>query len=167
MQGEQNMLHTLYVMVSLPEAKLENVFESPMILGVFDSKENAQNAWKTRTSDFKDIKAKTVHKYYETFSTEREDLPQYIYLWATYYVYGFSEDETPEFVFMPYANGYFETYDEYSAKKAWVKEQNPISQKAFCEDSGFAFYASNEDIIEKFEINRLVKIPVQLVDKKN
>lgn len=159
------MSHALYVMVSLPEEKVENVFESPVILGVFDSKESAQNAWKKRTFDFKDIKAKTVHKYYETFSTEQENLPQYIYLWATYYVYGFSEDETPEFVFMPYANGYFETYDEYSAQKTWIKEQNPISQKEFCEDSGFVFYASNEDIIEKIEINRLVKIHVQLIEK--
>ena len=161
------MLHALYVMVSIPEAKIENVFDSPIILGVFDSKETAQNAWKARTLDFKDIKTKTVHKYYETFSTERADLPQYIYLSATYYVYGFSEDETPEFVFMPYANGYYETYDEYLEKKAWVKEQHPTSWKTFCEESEFVFYASNEDIIEKFEINRLVKIPVQLTEKKS
>ena len=161
------MSHALYVMVSVPEAKIENVFKSPIILGVFDSKETAQNAWKTRTSDFKDIKAKTVHKYYETFSSERLELPKYIYFWATYYVYGFSEDEAPEFVFMPYANGYYETYEEYSAKKAWVKEQNPISQKAFCEDSGFVFYASNEDIIEKIELNHLMRIPVQLTEKKS
>ena len=51
------MLQSLYVMVSIPEAKIENVFESPIILGVFDSKEAAQNAWKARTSEFKDIKA--------------------------------------------------------------------------------------------------------------
>ena len=108
----------------------------------------------------------TLDKYYETFSSEQLELPQHIYLWATYYVYGFSEDETPEFVFMPYANGYYETYDEYLAKKTWVKEQNPISQKSFCEDSGFVFYASNEDIIEKIELNRLVRIPVKLTDKK-
>ena len=161
------MSHALYVMVSVPEAKIENVFESPIILVVFDSKEAAQNAWKSRTLEFKDIKAKTVHKYYETFSSEHLELPQHIYLWATYYVYGFSEDETPEFVFMPYANGYYETYDEYLAKKTWVKEQNPISQKSFCEDSGFVFYASNEDIIEKIELNRLVRIPVKLTDKKS
>jgi len=156
------MLQSLYVMVSIPEAKIENVFESPIILGVFDSKEAAQNAWKTRTPEFKDIKAKTVHKYCETFSSEQLELPQHIYLWATYYVYGFSEDEAPEFVFMPYANGYYETYDEYLTKKAWVKEQNPISEKEFCEDNGFVFYASNEDIIEKTEINRLVRIPVSI-----
>ena len=41
----------------------------------------------------------------------------------------------------------------------------PILQKEFCADTGFVFYASNEDIIEKFEINHLVKIPVQLTDK--
>ena len=156
------MLQSLYVMVSIPEAKIENVFESPIILGVFDSKETAMSAWNARTPEFKDIKAKNVHKYCETFSSERLELPQHIYLWATYYVYGFSEDEAPEFVFTPYANGYYETYDEYLTKKAWVKEQNPISQKEFCEDSGFVFYASNEDIIEKTEINRLVRIPVSI-----
>ncbi len=159
------MSRDLYVMVSIPEEKIENVYESPIILGVFDSKESAQNAWKSRVPEFKDIKAKTVHKYYEIFSTEREDLPQYIYLWATYKVYSYSEGEKPNFDFCPYACGYYETYDEYLKKKACVKEQNPISWKEFCEDSEFIFYASNEDIIEKIEINRLVRIPVQLAEK--
>ncbi len=160
------MLHALYVMVSIPEAKIENVFETPIILGVFDSKEAAQNAWKARPSDFKDIKAKTVHKYYETFSTERADLPQFIYMWATYLVYGYSSDEEPQFDFFPYAGGYYETYDDYLEKKAYVKAQNPISWKTVCEKSDFVFYASNEDIIEKIEINRLVRIPVQLTEKR-
>lgn len=161
------MSHALYVMVSIPEAKIENVFNSPIILGVFDSKETAQNAWKARGPEFKDIKAKTVHTYYETFSTEREDLPEEIYLWATYQVYSYSEGEKPEFDFHPYACGYYETYDEYLAKKTWVKEQNPLSWKTICEESDFIFYASNEDIIEKVEINRLVRIPVQLTEKND
>lgn len=159
------MSFSLYVMVSVPEAKIENVFDSPVILGVFDSKEAAQNAWKARTPDFRDIKAKTLHKYVETFATERNDLPQDIYLWATYYVYGFSEEEKPEFVFMPYNAGFYETYEDYLAQKARVMERKPISQKDFCEKSGFVFYASNEDIAEKIEINRLVRIPVEITEK--
>lgn len=160
------MLHALYVMVSIPEAKTENVFESPIILGVFDSKEAAQNAWKTRTPDFKDIKAKTVHKYCETFSAERADLPRFIYLWASYCVYSYSSDEKPQFDFCPYAGGYYETYEDYLEKKTFVKAQNTLSWKEVCDESDFVFYASNEDIIEKFEINRLVRIPVQLTEKR-
>ena len=159
------MSRSLYVMVSIPEAKVENVFETPIILGVFDSKETAQNAWKARSSEFKDIKAKTVHKYCEMFLTEREDLPRYIYLWATYVVYGYSAEEKPEFVFHPHAWGYYETYDEYLKKKTWLEEQNPIWAKSFYEKQGWVFYASNEDIIEKIEINRLVRILVQLAEK--
>ena len=134
-------------------------------MGVFDSKETAQKAWKARTPDFNDIKAKTVHKYVETFITERADMPQFIYLWATYYVDCFSEGEKPNFVFYPYNAGYYETYDEYLEKKNWVMDQNPISHKRFCEKSGFIFYAANEDIIEKIEINRLVRIPVKITEK--
>lgn len=65
----------LYVMVSVPEAKIENVFHAPVILGVFDSKEAAQNAWKVRTPDFRDMKAKTLHKNVENFATESNELP--------------------------------------------------------------------------------------------
>lgn len=156
------MVDRLYIMVSIPEAKKENVFDAPVILGVFDFKEAAQNAWKARSPEFRDIKAKTVHKYCEAFTTERTELPQFIYLWATYHVYGFSEDEAPQFDFIPYNAGFYETYEEYLSKKAWVMERDPISYKEFCEKSGFIFYASNEDIIEKIEVNRLVRIPVAL-----
>lgn len=159
------MSFSLYVMVSVPEARIENVFDSPVILGVFESKEAAQAAWKARSPEFRDIKAKTVYKYVETFATERSDLPEFIYLWATYQVYGFSEEEKPEFVFMPYAAGFFETYEDYVAKKAWVMERNPISHRELCEKSGFVFYASNEDIVERIEINRLVRIPVEITEK--
>lgn len=158
-------MRRLYVMVSIPEAKVENVFDSPIILGVFDSKETAQNAWKARTPEFRDIKAKTVHKYVEMFLSDRTDLPQYIYLWATYYVYGFSEGEKPNFIFFPYNAGYYETYEEYLEKKNWVMSHNPISHKQSCDNCGWIFYASNEDIIEKIEINRLVRIPVKLTEK--
>ncbi len=159
------MLYSLYTMVSIPEAKTENAFESPVILGVFDSKEAAKNAWKKRGAEFKDIKSKTVHTYSETFSTGRDSLPQFIYMWATYTVYAFSEFDDPEFNFTPYASGYFETQDEYLEKKKWVKEQNPTPWKEVCEKSDFKFYASNEDISEKVEINRLVRIPVALTEK--
>jgi len=152
-------------MVSIPEVKIENVYDSPVILGVFDSKEAAQNAWKSRSSEFRDIKAKTVHKYCEAFVTERMELPQFIYLWATYQVYGFSEDEKPEFIFIPYDAGYYETYEDYLAKKARVIACNPISCREFCEKNGFIFYASNEDIVEKIEINRLVRIPVKITER--
>ena len=49
------MSFNLYVMVSIPEAKRENVYTPPIILGVFDSKESAKNAWKARTPEFKQI----------------------------------------------------------------------------------------------------------------
>ncbi len=42
------MLFALYVMVSIPEAKIENAFTPPTVLGVFDSRESAKNAWKQR-----------------------------------------------------------------------------------------------------------------------
>lgn len=160
----QNMSFNLYVMVSIPEANIDNVFSSPIILGVFDSKETAQEAWKNRGNQFKNIKAKTVHKYCEVFPTDSTHLPSYIYLWATYYVYGSTPQDVPEFVFMPYANGFFDNYEKYVQKNNFVKAHNPISQKEFCEESDFVFYASNEDIIEKFEINKLVRVPVKLTE---
>ena len=155
----------LYVMVSIPEANLKNIFTPPIILGVFDSKENAQNAWKKRTADFKDIKAKTIHTYYEMLSTEQLELPESVYLWATYKAYAFSEEDAPNLYFIPFYNGFFETYEDYQRQKEWLKQQNPIPFKEVCEKCGFIFYASNEDIIEKFEINRLVRVSVKLTDR--
>lgn len=66
---------------------------------------------------------------------------------------------------MPYDAGFYETYEDYLAKKARVMERNPISCKEFREKNGFVFYASNEDIVEKIEINRLVRIPVEITEK--
>jgi len=159
------MLYSLYTMVSVPEAKMENVLVSPILLGVFDSRETAQKVWKARPAEFKDIKAKTVHTYVETFVWEQEELPPEIYLWANYTVYGFAPDEKPEFVFTPYSAGYFETYYAYLKRKAELKALNPIPWKTVCRNSDFVFYASNEDIAEKVEINRLVRIPVELTEK--
>ena len=159
------MSQSMYVMVSVPEAKPENVYASPIILGVFDSKEGAQAAWKARGPEFRDIKAKTVHKYVETFLSEGTELPQFLWLWATYYVYGCAKEQTPRFVFFPYNAGFFETYEDCCRERNRVWEMNPISQKQFCETSGFVFYASNEDIVEKMEVNRLVRIPVMLTEK--
>lgn len=158
------MTFDLYVMMSVPEAKLENVYAQPIILGVFDSKERAQNAWKQRSADFKDIKTKTVHTYYEVMPTEQDALPGRVYLWASYQAYAFSEDEKPELVFTPYANGFFASIEDYKAKKAWLQAQNPMPWRTFCEESGFIFYASNENITGEFEINRLVRVPVELTD---
>lgn len=158
------MSFKLYVMVSIPEAKFENVFTPPIILGVFDSKESAQNAWKQRTADFKNIKSKTVHTYYEVLSTERPALPSSVYLWATYTAYGFSREESPNLDFTPLANGFFETYKDYQIKKERLNQQNHITWRKFCEESGFVFYASNENIVEEFKINRLVKVPIELTD---
>ena len=53
----------MYVMVSVPENKEENIYESPIILGCFKTKDDAKAAWKARTPAFKSIKAKTVHVY--------------------------------------------------------------------------------------------------------
>lgn len=161
---EQN-LFSLYVMVSIPEAKIENIFAPPIILGVFDSKESAKNAWKQRSKEFRDIRAKTVHTYYETFATNRTELPSDLYLWALYHVYKLIGREVPEFVFHPYGNGYFETYDECLSRIEEVKQLNPRSWKDIRDSCGFTFYASNEWIVEKIELNRLVRIPVQITEK--
>ncbi len=160
------MSFVLYVMVSIPEAKTENVYTQPIILGVFDSKESAQTAWKQRPAEFKDIKAKTVHTYCETLSTEQAVLPSKVYLWANYQAYAFSEDEKPELEFTPYASGFFASMEECEAKKAWLRAQNPIPWRSVCEESGFVFYASNANITEEFEVNRLVRVPVELTDLK-
>lgn len=160
------MPFALYVMVSIPEAKMENVYTQPIMLGVFDSKESAQKAWKQRPAEFKDIKSKTVHTYCETMSTEQDALPEKVYLWANYQAYAFSEDEKPELEFTPYASGFFETYEAYAAKKAWLQAQKPIPWRTVCEESGFVFYASNADIVGEFELGRLVKAPVELTNVK-
>ena len=158
------MSFPLYVMVSIPAAKLENVHTQPIILGVFDSQGSAQKAWKQRPKEFKDIKTKTVHTYVETLLTEKDTLPQKVYLWANYQVYAFSEYDPPEMEFTPYACGFFETYDAYAAKKAWLQAQTPIPWRTVCEESGFVFFASNADVVGEFEINRLARVNVELID---
>ena len=161
------MQFRLYVMVSVPEAKPENVYASPIILGVFDSKESAKDAWKKRPAEFKDIKSKTVHTYFEVLSSDRETLPDHVYLWASYTAYSFSEDEAPNLDFTPFSDGFYETYEDYQRKYTQVKQQKPISWRNFCEISDFIFHASNENILEKLEINKLARIPVVLTDSND
>ena len=66
----------MYVMVSIPEANTENIFKPPIVLGVFKSKEDARTAWKARTSEYKSVKAKTVHIYYFDFQTDVPEIPK-------------------------------------------------------------------------------------------
>lgn len=161
------MSFNLYVMVSIPEAKQENVYTSPIILGVFDSKESAQAAWKARSAEFKPIKAKTLHTYYEVLSTEADTIPESVYVWAAYHVYAYFEGDDPQLEFTPYNCGFFETFEQYQAKKDWLDSQPTHTWREICKDSDFVFYAANENIIEKCPLNRLVQIPVGLTDRND
>ena len=158
------MSFNLYVMVSIPEAKRENVYTSPIILGVFDSKESAKDAWKQRTPDFKHIRAKTVHTYYEVLLTEATALPHSVYLWAAYQVFAYSAEDKPTMEFVPMDCGFFESYEQYQVRRDWLDSQPTNTWREICESSDFVFYASNENIIERFELNRLVQVPVALTD---
>lgn len=155
------MLFALYVMVSIPEAKIENVFTPPIILGVFDSRESAKNAWKQRGAEFKNIKAKTLHTYYETLETESETLPDSVYLWATYQTYHLTLEEKPVLAFTPYHQGFMDSYEKYEKQKEWLDSMPTKPWREICESSGFTFYASNDNIIEKFEMNKLVKVQIE------
>lgn len=161
------MSFNLYMMVSIPEEKREHAYDTPYILGVFDSKEKAKAAWKARTPEFKHIKAKTVHIYYEVLSTEAETLPESVYVWAYYRVHSYSILDDIHMSLIPYTNGFFETYEQYKAKRDWLDSMHGTKTREFCESVGYTFYAANDNIIEKCPLNRLVQIPVELTDRND
>ena len=162
------MSFNLYVMISIPESKIENVHIPPILLGVFDSRESAKAAWKARPDEYRDIRAKTVHVYYEVFPTERAELPSHVYMWGSYSVYRLGNTDGPiDFCFIPAYNGFFETYEDYLKWRGWLEKEHGYTDpnaREFYASWDWPFYASNNNIIERFEINRLTRIPVQLTD---
>ena len=162
------MSFNLYVMISIPESKIENVHIPPILLGVFDSRESAKAAWKARPDEYRDIRAKTVHVYYEVFPTERTELPSHVYMWGRYVVHGYwNADDPIQFSFIPAYNGFFETYEDYLKWRGWLEKEHGYTDpnpREFWTSSGCPYYASNNNIVERFEINRLTRIPVQLTD---
>lgn len=81
----------MYVMVSIPEANINNIYKEPILLGCFKSKEDARTAWKSRTSEYKSIKAKTIHIYYFNLQTDVPEIPETVFFCGTYRVTEYSE----------------------------------------------------------------------------
>jgi len=153
----------MYVMVSIPESKEENIYESPIILGCFKTKDDAKAAWKSRTPEYKSIKAKTVHIYYFNLQTDVPEVPETVFFCGTYHVSKYSNGEL-HFAFLP-SNSYPDIESHYNDLK-WVNSQRPISFRDFCESSNGwkTFYASNEMFCIECPVNRLVNIVVPLTD---
>lgn len=163
------MSFKLYVMVSIPEPKIENVYASPLILGVYDSKESARTAWKNRPADFKDIRAKSVHIYSEIMATELEVLPKDVWLTARYIVFQFSKDDKLQMVFYPKWDGYYASLEDYKKRMDWYLEQGidlskALTERELCKSMQWIFYSSNENYMEQFELNKLVRVVVPLTD---
>ncbi|MBQ2667005.1 MAG: hypothetical protein IJF56_00070 [Clostridia bacterium] len=152
----------MYVMVSVPENKEENIYESPIILGCFKTKDDAKAAWKARTPAFKSIKAKTVHVYYFALQTDVQEIPEIVFLCGSYTVTEYNE--ALHFDFVP-NDGYPDIESHYNVLD-WVNSLHPLSCRDFCgKSNGWqTFYASNEMFCIECPVNRLVNIPVPLTD---
>lgn len=149
--------HKLYVMVSLPPNDIAQAFNNPIILGVFDSKEKAHEAWKNRSVEYKDIKAKSVRVYCEFMNTELPAIPQYVWLRAYYKVYQFSDGEPTQVYFAPGWNGFYEKNEDIAPVEG-------KSMRETCAACGWNFFCSNEQIIVRFELNKLTRHVVELTD---
>ncbi len=152
----------MYVMVSVPESKEENIYQSPIVLGCFKTKEDARAAWKARTPEYKSIKAKTVHVYYFDLQTDVQEIPETVFFCGTYKVskrggklhFGFTfKDSYPDI-------------ESYYNVLEWLKTLPTISFREFCERSNGweTFYASNELFCVECPVNKLVNITVPLTD---
>ena len=152
----------MYVMVSVPEVKEENIYQSPIILGCFKTKEDARAAWKARTPEYKSIKAKTVHVYYFDLQTDVQEIPENVFFCGTYKVskrggklhFGFTfKDSYPDI-------------ESYYNVLEWLKTLPMISFREFCESSNGweTFYASNELFCVECSVGKLVNIAVPLTD---
>ena len=155
------MIAALYIMVSIPEAKQENIFHEPIVLGVFETKELAREAWKNRTPDYKDIRAKTVHIYYEKMQTLLEKAPNVLYAKMSYHVEQFRSDEPLRFEFIPAWDGFYESEDD-------IKPPHPqgISSLVLCKEMGWIYRCGNSGFVTKVELNKLTRIPIPLYDSK-
>ena len=155
------MNRSMYMMVSVPACSLETVYKPPIILGVFESKELAREAWKARPKEYRDIKAKTVHTYVETMITEGDEVPEKIWLWALYY----AEQSHGGYLAVScylYDCGFMPSYEAFERQYAHLKSMNPISRQKLCEDLGYKLYAENPHIIAEFETNKLSRYTVPL-----
>lgn len=150
----------MYVMVSIPEIVPENRFKSPVVLGIFSTKEAARSAWKARTADYRIIKAKTVHIYYESLLTDDLHIPDTVYLVATYRAYKMYDNL--HFVFIP--SHFYPDLDSYTQLKAWLDTMPTISFRDSCKSSGYEFYASNEMFCVECPVDRLIMMPIPLKD---
>lgn len=152
----------MYVMVSIPEANLENIYQSPIILGCFKSKEEAKAAWKARTSDYKSIRAKTVHVYYFNLQTDVPEIPETVFFCGTYSVSEYGGKL--HFDLIPLDS--YSNIESYNNVMEWVETLHPISFRECCERSdGFqTFYASNESFCIKSPVNKLVMISIPFTD---
>ena len=155
----------MYVMVSIPEANIENIYKSPIVLGCFKSKEDARAAWKARTSEYKSIKAKTVHVYYFNLQTDTPEIPETVFFCGTYRVTEYSGKL--KFVFLPQDS--YPDIESYNNVMKWVENLRPLSIRECCERSeGWqVFYASNESFCMKCPVNKLVMISVLLTQRNS
>ena len=152
----------MYVMVSIPEAKEDNIYKSPIILGCFKSRDDAKSAWKSRTPEYKSIKAKTVHTLYFDLQTDVPEIPETVFFCGTYHVSEYGGEL--HFVFLP-DNGYPDI-ESYNNVLEWVNSMHPMSFRDFCKKSNGweTFYASNELFCIECPVNRLMNIAVPLAD---
>ena len=152
----------MYVMVSIPEKKEDNIYQSPIILGCFKTKDDAKTAWKSRTAEFKAIKAKTVHIYYFDLQTDVPVIPETIFFCGSYYVSEYGGEL--HFNFTP--SGSYSDIESYHNLIEWINTQNTISFREFCErsDGWQTFYASNSLFCIECPVNKLVNIAVPFTD---
>ena len=152
----------MYVMFSVPEAKEENIYKSPIILGCFKTKDDAKAAWKARTPEYKQIKAKTVRTYYFNLQTDVPEIPETVFF-VGYYRVSFRSGELH--LHLTPADSYVDI-ESYNNLREWLKTQNTRSFRELCERSGGweTFYASNEGFCVECPVNKLVKIEVPLAD---
>ena len=148
----------LYIMVSIPEAKEENIWIEPIVLGVFETKELAREVWKNRPKEYRDIRAKTIHIYYEKMQTKSSKAPQILYAKMVYYVMQYSKNEPLEFIFVPCWDGFFENEKDiiYTYEKTYA---------TYCEEVGYIYHCGNYPFVTKLELNKLTRISIPLFDK--
>ena len=154
------MNRSMYMMVSIPACSLATVYEPPVILGVFETKKLAREAWNARPKEYRDIKAKTVHTYVETMICEGETVPEKIWLWAFYDAKQYHDGEF-SFCCIPHFLGYLSSYERLEQLR---KERNydPMFQYNLCKENGWKLYAEPHDIIAEFETNKLSRYTVPL-----
>lgn len=153
----------MYVMVSVPEIKEDNIYQSPVILGCFKTKEDAKAAWKARTPNYKSIKAKTVHIYYFNLQTDVQEIPEKVFFCGSYTVSEYSGEL--HFVFIP-SSGSYSNIESYYNMRDWLDTKHTICFREFCERSNGwqTFYASNELFCIECPVGKLVNISVPLTD---